>query len=128
MKEDLSHKEILQKKAKEDLDTAIKLVGLGDYSEEIVLFHCQQAVEKSLKAYLDSKNIIYPKTHDLETLLSMCIDNDKSFEQISFTTSLTPYAVDIRYDEFVSYSGEDVNKVVSQTKEAVNFIMNKIEG
>jgi len=58
----------------------------------------------------------------------MCIDNDKSFEQISFTTSLTPYAVDIRYDEFVSYSGEDVNKVVSQTKEAVNFIMNKIEG
>lgn len=126
MNENLNHKEILIRKAKEDLETAKNLVKLEDFSEEIVLFHCQQAIEKGLKAFLDSKQIIYPKIHDLETLLSLCIEKDKSFEQINFVTSLTPFAVEIRYDEFVAVSREEIAEIVSQTEKALTFVFSKI--
>ncbi|MBU0502673.1 MAG: HEPN domain-containing protein [bacterium] len=119
------HKKILLIKAKEDLDTAEKLVQLGNYSKEIVAFHCQQAVEKALKAYLDSLNILYPKTHDLETLLSLCLEQDQSFEKIAYVTELTPFAIDIRYDEFVSLKHAEVENLVKQAKTALNFIIKK---
>jgi HEPN domain-containing protein len=34
----------------------------------IAAFHCQQAVEKCLKALLEEKELDVPKTHDLEKL------------------------------------------------------------
>lgn len=120
------HKDLLIKKSKEDLQTAISLSDLDDFSEEIVLFHCQQSIEKALKAFLDSRNVLYPKTHDLETLLSLCIEKDRSFNEISFATDFTPYAVEIRYDEFVSFSKEKIMDLVSQTQKAVSFILNKL--
>jgi len=126
MTEKQSHKKILLIKAKEDLDTAQKLISLSDYSEEIVAFHCQQAIEKALKAYLDSQNIIYPKTHDLETLLSLCLEQDPSFEKIDYVTELTPYAIEIKYDEFVSLKQAEVEELVKQTQTAVNFIVKKV--
>lgn len=45
MNDSLKHREILIKKAKEDMATAQQLSTLSDYSEEIVLFHCQQAID-----------------------------------------------------------------------------------
>jgi len=38
---------------------------------DAVCFHCQQAVEKLLKAYLISKNVEFGRIHDLETLLKL---------------------------------------------------------
>jgi len=125
MNEHLNHRELLIKKAKEDIETAESLIKLSNFSQEIVLFHCQQAVEKGLKAFLDAQNVIYPKTHDLETLLSSCIEKDKSFENLNFITSFTPYAVEIRYEETVSLSTEEVVDIVSQAKEALDFILSK---
>lgn len=122
----LKHKEILIKKAKEDIETAQKLISLSDYSEEIVLFHCQQAVEKALKAFLDSNGVVYPKSHDLEVLLSMCLEKDKSFVEISFVATMTPYAVEIRYDELVSLSEEETKNIVKKAQKAVDFIINRI--
>lgn len=36
-----------------------------------VAFHCQQAVEKALKAFLEEKGLPLVKTHDLRRLLGM---------------------------------------------------------
>lgn len=38
---------------------------------DMVCFHCQQAVEKYLKARLEEAAIHFPKTHDLESLLHL---------------------------------------------------------
>ncbi|OHD54621.1 MAG: hypothetical protein A2014_07360 [Spirochaetes bacterium GWF1_49_6] len=65
-----------------------------------VCFHCQQCAEKSFKAFLISKNSIFPRTHDLESLLKQCIVIDSTFEQIE-TGMLTGYAIEVRYpDDF----------------------------
>ncbi len=61
-------------------------------------FHAQQCAEKYLKAALVSRDIMFPKTHDLMTLIDLCvqagiivpIDTDA-------LDSLSDYAVRIRY-------------------------------
>lgn len=122
-----NHTNILIIKAKEDFETANNLIKLKHFSEEIVLFHCQQALEKALKAYLDSKKINFPKSHDIEMLLSLCIKTDSTFHQIGFITPFTAYAVEIRYDELVDISREKISEMILQTKEALRFILDKIK-
>jgi HEPN domain-containing protein len=51
---------------------AAKIIIKDDYPlTNIVAFHCQQAIEKYLKAYLIEKNIPLIKTHDLIKLNGM---------------------------------------------------------
>jgi len=66
-----------------------------------ICFHCQQAVEKYLKGFLVYNNTDFPKTHDLDFLLSKCISIDnKSFTNIGLK-NLSEFGVDIRYpDDF----------------------------
>jgi HEPN domain-containing protein len=53
--------------ADKDMLAAETLVEKAELSGETV-FHCQQAVEKYLKAFLTRNNISFRKTHDLEEL------------------------------------------------------------
>jgi HEPN domain-containing protein len=55
--------------ADNDLLAAETLVDNAELSGETV-FHCQQAVEKYLKAFLTKNNISFKKTHDLADLYS----------------------------------------------------------
>lgn len=61
-------------KAMEDFMVAKHELNLSE--EEIitsaVCFHCQQLVEKLLKAHLVLNNVKFPKTHDLKFLLDLC--------------------------------------------------------
>jgi len=62
------------------------------------LFHCQQAAEKALKAYLTEHDINFRKTHDLVLLLDDCINKDAGVSQFSeYAIMLTPLAVEFRY-------------------------------
>ncbi|MBI5614517.1 HEPN domain-containing protein [Candidatus Gottesmanbacteria bacterium] len=64
----------------------------------ILCFHCQQAVEKYLKAVIVSLGRPFRKVHDLEELLSVCIGIDSSFESLrDETIKLQRYYVETRY-------------------------------
>jgi HEPN domain-containing protein len=68
----------------------------------IICFHCQQAAEKLLKAFLIYHQIEFPRTHNLEILIELCSRKDVSFVNID-CKGLTEYAVDVRYpDDFYS--------------------------
>ncbi len=89
-------------RANEDIDV---INALSDNQIELytstICFHCQQAVEKFLKAYLVYNRIEFPKTHDVDYLLNKCSSFEpKYFKDIDFK-SLTDFGVDIRYpDDF----------------------------
>jgi HEPN domain-containing protein len=52
------------KKAEKDLLTAKHELSFADAVTESICFHCQQAAEKYLKAYLVYLGIPFIKTHD----------------------------------------------------------------
>lgn len=53
--------------ARRDLEAADKLKGDAEMTD-IAAFHCQQCVEKSLKAIIAQNDLTVPRTHDLITL------------------------------------------------------------
>ncbi len=64
----------------------------------IIGFHCQQCVEKYLKARLEEETLPVPKVHSLTALLSLLLQKEPLWE--SFTPSLlllNNYAVKFRY-------------------------------
>ena len=65
---------------------------------DTVCFHAQQAAEKMLKAFLVSRGLIAPRTHDLIALLADVAGADASMATLEDDCRLlTPYAVMLRY-------------------------------
>ncbi len=94
---------------------------------DAICFHCQQAVEKLLKAYLASKNIDFGKTHNLEFLLELCIKKDNDFKDLN-VGNLSFYAVEIRYpDEFYMPSVAEARECFSIASKAKDFLLKKLE-
>ena len=50
-------------------------------ADEIVGFHCQQALEKLLKALLSLRGVRYRKTHDLRELMDLLKDGGGAVAQ-----------------------------------------------
>lgn len=87
-------------KANNDLLNADNNLNAKDVPYDTVCFHCQQAAEKFLKAYLVSQEQPHPFTHDLllllERILPFCPDAERLRDDLSL---LLPYAVEIRYPD-----------------------------
>jgi len=63
-----------------------------------VLFHAQQAAEKSLKAFLAWHDVPFRKTHNLEALGQRCVEIDASLRVVADRASpLSEYAWKFRY-------------------------------
>ena len=86
------------RKGDSDLNTArASLQTQGPY--DTACFHCQQAVEKYFKGFLDFHGRPYPLIHDLGKLAVLCDGVDASLHLASAEVSaLTDYAVALRYD------------------------------
>ena len=85
-------------KARRDLEAAERLISGENPLLDIGVFHCQQAAEKALKAWLTLREVIFPKTHSLVTLLSMCVETLPHSNQFgSHALELTPFATEFRY-------------------------------
>jgi HEPN domain-containing protein len=65
---------------------------------EDALFHCQQAAEKTFKAFLTFHNSPFRKTHNLEEIGEACLQIDASLKEIvDEAVPLTEYAWAFRY-------------------------------
>lgn len=118
-------------KADNDLKLAIKELNSGDPITDMICFHCQQAVEKYLKAFLVSKNKEFRKTHDISELIKLCVDLDNDFTNLHELDidDLTIYATELRYPEyFYIPSIEEAKKSVDIAKLVKEFVLNRLEG
>ncbi|MCX8092736.1 MAG: HEPN domain-containing protein [Candidatus Goldbacteria bacterium] len=92
-----------------------------------VCFHCQQFVEKLLKAYLTAKNIDFKRTHNLDFLLKLCAEQDKEFKKIKIG-DLTSYAIEIRYpDEFYIPTLREARESYKISLKVKDFILRKLK-
>ena len=116
-------------KANEDLIVVNKLTEYEIIASSSVCFHCQQAVEKFLKAFLIANDIDVRKTHNIEYLLSECADIDTDFAEID-PKELSDFGVDARYpgDMYVPDESEtlEYKKLAFEVKGLVENKINKI--
>jgi len=65
---------------------------------DAVCFHAQQCIEKYLKGFLQTKSVIFSKTHSLPVLLDQCLKFQPMWETLrDDLNDLTRYAVQFRY-------------------------------
>ncbi|MCX5637712.1 MAG: HEPN domain-containing protein [Planctomycetota bacterium] len=85
-------------KADNDLKTAAHTLKLGDKCPtDTVCFHAQQCVEKYLKAFLVVLEIEFPRTHDIEILVSLIPRSIRLSLTVEEQRRLTEYATIMRY-------------------------------
>jgi HEPN domain-containing protein len=85
-------------KSRKDLWRAENVLTLDPPDTEDCLFHCQQAVEKSLKALLVWRDHPFRKTHDLVELTRQCVDLEPTLgDVLRGIAGLTRFAWEYRY-------------------------------
>jgi len=124
-------KELLKswiKKAEKDLLTAEHELSFPDAVTEGVCFHCQQAVEKFLKAYSLLLGIPFTKTHEIGELITKCEDKDKELSAFKEEADkLTDYAIDVRYpEEPFEPTLEEAKEALEIAKKIKGFVLNRI--
>ena len=91
--------QILLLKGKQDQHVVNRFLEDMSIPDETIGFHAQQAVEKMIKAVLAHRAIKYRRTHQLEELVALLQDAGIPFPpELSEAVSLTPFAVELRYD------------------------------
>jgi len=114
-------------KAESDIKVARHILEMDDPPTDAICFHCQQAIEKYLKAFLTYHDVRVKKTHDLGMLLEMCLEIDKEFEIMDKgkIASLTPFAMEIRYPDEIYIPTIDESKNALETALKVKEIVFK---
>ncbi|PYJ07339.1 MAG: DNA-binding protein [Verrucomicrobia bacterium] len=85
--------------AEEDFDVACSLMRRRTKTAaNSIGFHCQQCVEKYLKARLEEASLMVPKTHDLVALLQLLLPVEPLWASFApALRGLNDYAVRFRY-------------------------------
>lgn len=108
---DTKHARRLLQIAKErDIAGMKAVLALYDFPIEAFGFWAQQAVEKTLKAWLAALDVQYPLIHDLDKLLNCLEQTGAKVEPwMRSLAYLTPFAVQFRYE--AAPAGEyDINR------------------
>lgn len=91
-----------------------------------ICFHAQQFVEKMLKSYLYSKGIEFGRTHNLELLIKLCSQIDKSFSKLN-VGNLSDYAIEVRYpDNFYIPTLEEARRSFEIAQNVKEFVLEKL--
>ena len=99
------------KKAKNDLRAVQQIMSESDYPTDIVCFHSQQAIEKSLKAILIYRDIEFKRSHDLIYLLNLSeLSAETKQKYIATFLDINYYAVNARYP------GEEDDPTIAETE------------
>jgi len=112
--------------ARDDMATVTLLMTEQRKRIEVILYHCQQTAEKSLKAYLIDKNVWIGNTHDLILLLKECASMSPSFalkrmiNHCAFLNRITP---SVRYaDLSVSFDSSHVPRAINSAKRVYDLV------
>ena len=115
-------------KADEDRLVVHQLFEAGSIARGTIGFHCQQAAEKYLKAFLIFHGIEPERTHNLEFLLARCSDIDVSFSAIELL-NLTDYGVEARYPgDFLEPAVGEITGLIQVVDQIREKLMTRVTG
>lgn len=111
-------------KALHDLGTARKAAADPDPYLDTAVYHCQQAGEKAVKAFLTLHDVVFEKTHNLGSLVALAADVDSSFQGLADAAeALTPYATLYRYpSDLQEPTPEEYREALGMAETIVAFV------
>jgi HEPN domain-containing protein len=86
--------------ATKDFDAINEMKGNQKIADEIFGFHAQQAVEKSLKAWIAASGVEYPQTHNIILLLGALEERKEDVAAYWDFAQLNAFAVQFRYEAY----------------------------
>ena len=107
--------------AKADQDLGAARMLLEGYPD-VALFHCQQAAEKALKAFLVWHDVPFRKSHDLREIGQQCVVVDPSIESLARNAApLAVFAWRTRYpdEETEPMPREEARAVLATAEDTV---------
>ena len=119
-------------RADHDLRSARVLSSLDAPLLDTAIYHCQQAAEESIKAWLQGQDEPFPKTHDLGDLLKPAMAMNPDFSQLDKAAIvLTPYASAFRYPGG-AYEAmptrEEFDEALKYAQQIYDFVMSLLQG
>ena len=115
-------------KAHSDLATARLLITGSERYLDTGSYHCQQAAEKAIKAWLTASEVIFTKTHSLEILLRLCFPSAPGLQGfILHAEELTPFATEFRYPgDIFEPSADEAGNALHLAEELTLWITGEI--
>lgn len=115
-------------KAHNDLVSAEVLIAHQPAILDTACFHCQQAAEKYLKAFLVFKDLSFEKSHSMTYLINLCVAAEPTFEQMQEQAELlTPFAIEVRYPGAALLpSLEEAQEALTAAQTIRNFVLKQI--
>jgi HEPN domain-containing protein len=114
-------------KAEEDLLVVQQLMLSEIPIKGAIAYHCQQAAEKFLKAFMLYHKLEIPKTHNIEFLLEKCLKIDERFSFVD-PGNLTDYGVEVRYPgDFLEPSLKELETMISVVKDIRELALGKLK-
>jgi HEPN domain-containing protein len=115
-------------KAEHDLESSRILIRDEKRLLDVAVYHCQQAGEKALKAYLTEHDTIFPKTHELGELLNLCLPTNHDFERLRHhAETLSPLAHQFRYPgDAVEPSAGEAAEALRMAEEIYRFCQEQL--
>lgn len=106
----IDHARTLHRMAGKDLKALKAMTNADLFENEIFGFHAQQAVEKSLKAWIAALGGTFGFTHDLRMLLLTLRELGCEIEPLRELIRLNVFAVQFRYEPAESLS-DDIDRL-----------------
>jgi HEPN domain-containing protein len=123
-REKLAEIEAWLAKAEHDLRAAEILAVQDRPLRDVVVYHCQQAAEKALKAFLTSCDRPFAKTHALAELVESASESDPSFRiLLDHAEELSPMAWRYRYPgDVLDPDEEECREALRMSREVRDFV------
>lgn len=116
------------KKAENDLRVARVVMDVKPPLVESALFHCQQAVEKAMKAFLTAHDTPFRKTHNLDELAGQCEKIDNTLKTtFDSARDLTVFAWEFRYPGNGETPPEEVaHDAIEQAQTVIKTVQSRL--
>lgn len=116
-------------KAAQDLKTAKLLLNHADQDFlGSIVFHAQQAAEKSIKGFLAYKQIRFSKTHDIAVLLQLVAPFDAELaNSLQPSIILSKFAVAYRYPEEAELPESLTRQVAEKATVLANWVFEELK-
>jgi HEPN domain-containing protein len=115
-KSDKDHAKQLLEMANKDHSALAHMLDTENFSHEVFGFHAQQTIEKALKAWIASRGLTYPKSHDVGALVKILRDAGEDLNRFPDLEDYTVFAVQYRYEAYEDDDELNRDETVEKTR------------